>query len=252
MGKHITCKLDGCVKKVDSREMCQAHYKRYMKTGVPERPCRGCGFDLTNLTLSSVSYCGDECRPRCRLDLCERPVHAKHDVCRSHYNRIRLNGGRDPKVYVPADKVCIVCGARDWETNWLRTYCSQRCAALHYRHGGSISRETVCGFCGEVFGLFDELVAGGRKKRADAGKCDSCSRPKNAVTSFELAERDGTDCSICDSPVDMGLPWPEEMSPSVDHVIPYVEGGENVPENCALSHLICNLRKNRSLPQVAG
>lgn len=246
-----TCSVAGCVKKVDSRAMCQAHYKRWKATGAPERPCLGCGCDLTNLTVGAASYCGDQCRPECRLPHCARLVYAKHDVCRPHLNGIRRNGGRDPEVYVPAEKQCIVCGARDWPDNWLRTYCSQRCAALHYRYGEDIGREAPCAYCGKMFSLFVRSPKSGRKKRADAGTCGDCGRPRNAMTAAELAERDGEACALCGDAVDMSLPWPDGMSPSVDHVIPYYEGGENAPSNCALSHLVCNLRKNKNLAHVA-
>lgn len=246
-----TCSVPGCAKKIDSRKMCQVHYKRWKATGAPERPCLGCGFDLTNLTVGSASYCSDQCRPMCRLEGCARTVYARHDVCRSHLNGIRRNGGRDPEVYVPAEKKCVVCGARDWPPNHLRTYCSKRCAALLYRNRDGIERETVCTFCGKVFSLVAVPEGHVRKRRADAGKCDDCYRPRNAATAADLAGRDGTSCYLCKSEVDMGLSWPDEMSPSVDHVIPYYAGGENIPENCALTHLVCNLRKNKNLVSVA-
>lgn len=252
MNNSSTCSVGACRKRVDSREMCQAHYKRWKATGVAERPCLGCGDDLTVLSVGSASYCGDQCKPDCRIDGCTKLVYAKHKVCRVHLNGIRRNGGVDPKAYVPAERVCVVCGAKDWPPNWLRSYCSKRCAALHSRAGGRVPRTMDCVFCGREFDLFDVSPRSGRKKRNDAGCCTACSRPRNAMTATELSERDGRACSICGEDVAMEADWPDEFSPSVDHVVPYFLGGENTPSNCALTHLVCNLRKNKSIAVAVG
>ena len=240
-----TCKIGGCDKVVGSRGMCQPHYKRFMATGSPLRPCMGCGIDLTNKGLGAASYCDDGCKPKCRIEWCQKLVYAKHDVCRNHVNIIRRSGGAEPTWHFQAEKRCLVCGADDWPTNHLRRYCSKRCAALFYRSGGDVSREVPCVHCGQIIDLFKPSEFSGRKKRSDVGKCSSCVRPKNAVDVLFLSERDGDVCSICGEDVDISVEWPHAESPSVDHVIPYYAGGENTAENCALAHLVCNTRKNK-------
>ena len=247
-----TCSIDGCGHNVGSRGMCQPHYKRFMATGDPLRPCMGCGLDLTNRGLGAASYCDDGCKPKCRIEWCRKLVHAKHDVCRSHLNIIRRSGGADPAWHFQSEKLCLVCGAEDWPTNHLRRYCSQRCAALFYRAEGNVSREVPCVCCGEVIDLFKPSAVSGRKKRADVGRCSSCVRPKNAVDVSFLVGRDGTSCSICGLEVDMSIGWPHGESPSVDHVIPYYAGGQNTADNCALAHLVCNIRKNKFTGQTVA
>jgi 5-methylcytosine-specific restriction endonuclease McrA len=66
------------------------------------------------------------------------------------------------------------------------------------------------------------------------------------MTVAALAERDGTDCSICGDPVDMSISRNDDfkMCPSIDHVIPRSRGGTDDPSNLALAHLSCNCRKS--------
>lgn len=62
-------------------------------------------------------------------------------------------------------------------------------------------------------------------------------------TRAEIAERDGYCCGLCGGVVDMGVAWPHRESPSVDHVVPLVRGGNDTRANCQLAHLGCNLAK---------
>lgn len=69
----------------------------------------------------------------------------------------------------------------------------------------------------------------------------------------EVFDRDGWICGICHDPVDPDCPWPEPMSPSLDHVIPVTRGGSHSRANTQCSHLVCNIRKgNRTEAQVAS
>ena len=58
-----------------------------------------------------------------------------------------------------------------------------------------------------------------------------------------LAEEDT--CWICGLPLDHGAPPKSRWSPSVDHVIPLVAGGDPYSRhNLRAAHLGCNSRKN--------
>lgn len=72
------------------------------------------------------------------------------------------------------------------------------------------------------------------KKQASTG------RP---VLRYEIAERDGHICQLCDEPVEMGLAYPDPLSPSLDHVVPLSKGGAHDPDNVQLAHLRCNVAK---------
>ena len=60
---------------------------------------------------------------------------------------------------------------------------------------------------------------------------------------LEIHERDGWMCSLCESPIDPLLQYPDPLSPSIDHVIPVSTGGTHERSNVASAHLVCNLRK---------
>lgn len=76
--------------------------------------------------------------------------------------------------------------------------------------------------------------------------------PSEPYTLAEIAERDGFCCRLCDVPVDMGLPWPDRWSASIDHAIPLVLGGHDTRANVQLAHLVCNSRKGASLLGLAS
>lgn len=64
-----------------------------------------------------------------------------------------------------------------------------------------------------------------------------------SVTSAEIYERDGWICGICKDPVDPEAMWPDQMSASLDHIIPLAKGGAHSRENVQCSHWLCNSRK---------
>lgn len=51
-------------------------------------------------------------------------------------------------------------------------------------------------------------------------------------------------CGLCYLDIDPTLKWPEEMSASIDHILPLSKGGGHMYSNLQASHYICNVRKN--------
>jgi HNH endonuclease len=65
-----------------------------------------------------------------------------------------------------------------------------------------------------------------------------------------LFERCGGICGICEMPVDVSLRYPNELSSSLDHIVPLSTGPGSpghVDSNCQLAHLCCNKLKNNKL-----
>lgn len=60
-------------------------------------------------------------------------------------------------------------------------------------------------------------------------------------------ERDEWTCQLCGAFIDRNLRGPDPMSPSIDHVIPLVRGGDHVYSNMQASHLLCNMRKGSKI-----
>lgn len=71
----------------------------------------------------------------------------------------------------------------------------------------------------------------------------------------EVLERYGTDCHICNEPIDMSAPrqagkpgW--EKGLHIDHVHPLSKGGLDNIENVRPSHAKCNMAKWAKIPQT--
>jgi len=64
---------------------------------------------------------------------------------------------------------------------------------------------------------------------------------------IEIFERDKWICQICKLPVDKTLKFPNSFSPSLDHIIPLIKGGNHTKANTQLAHLSCNIRKGAKL-----
>ena len=63
------------------------------------------------------------------------------------------------------------------------------------------------------------------------------------IRKLGIFERDGWVCGICSAPVDRVLSWPDRLSASLDHIVPFARGGAHVDSNVQCSHLVCNIRK---------
>lgn len=50
-------------------------------------------------------------------------------------------------------------------------------------------------------------------------------------------------CHICDEPIDLTLSGLDPLGPTVDHIIPVIEGGMSELDNLASAHRDCNLSK---------
>ncbi|MFB7605283.1 HNH endonuclease [Streptomyces gardneri] len=89
---------------------------------------------------------------------------------------------------------------------------------------------------------------------AAAGDARRRMRMKQARTAevfapLDVHTRDQWTCQLCLLPIAPEVAWPDPMSPSVDHVIPLVHGGQHSMINVQSAHLGCNSRKR---DRVAG
>lgn len=250
------------------------------------RPCKGCGEPIyRTVPVAPIKhYHGPECRPRCSVGECEKPVHAK-DMCSAHSTRAERYGDPlAPKVRERNEGECSVEGCdrpmrktrlcaghysmlahygeiREWAYRWSdeptcllcgkpngsfksRKYCSAACQQFVSRWRGRLPSNPSCARCGVEIDL---ATAGknGRRKKADTKLCGRCrSQTRTEATPGELALRDGPYCQLCGCDVDMLAVAPDPMRPSVDHIIPRAWGGSDAADNNQLTHLICNQIKS--------
>lgn len=214
-----TCSVDGCEKKHVALSYCRTHYSRLQRHGnvstFRSSTCRACGeaFQYANKSGPSPSHCSEACR--------------------------------SPRVARTFPDACLVCGGNTGSYGTYRSYCSARCQT-EARRMPEGRPERDCIECGCVLD-FSQLRPSGRRLRSDTRKCFDCRRNQvPELKAKQLAERDGSTCSICGDAVDFALKWPNKFSPSIDHVYPYSLGGGNEASNLALAHLTCNIsKKNR-------
>lgn len=70
-------------------------------------------------------------------------------------------------------------------------------------------------------------------------------------TLAEIGERDGWRCHLCRRSVDPTLPGTHQRGPTIDHLVPVADGGMDEPENVALAHRGCNVkRRDKGIAQL--
>ena len=60
----------------------------------------------------------------------------------------------------------------------------------------------------------------------------------------EIAMRDGHRCGLCHKPVPMRMVVPHPHAPTIDHILPLSEGGDDTRANVQLAHFQCNSTKS--------
>jgi hypothetical protein len=260
----LTCSVSECEDPKSPKAgqgMCGPHYRRWKQLHSPRCTIEECDkpkFNKDGLCSKHFSRLkrhgstSDDALVRgknegdCPIEGCDNPMRSA-GLCAAHASQKRRIGEAKPFGYKWAVRGnCKVCGKPCTERG-RREYCSSACQVLVSRYG-AVPPETVqCGRCGDDIDLGTPIVGGGRKGRLDRAMCDHCFRARTTRHKMSvsiLAQRDGADCTICGEGIDMTLRHPEMRRASVDHVIPYSLGGTHDPENLALAHLVCNIRKS--------
>jgi 5-methylcytosine-specific restriction endonuclease McrA len=179
-------------------------------------------------------------------------------MCKVHYNRMR--GEKNPATRTGCQHCGIEFEARNDELKRGKgKYCSQGCyqASTHV---------LICSQCSSSFtrtGLGLGLATPGgqlycskqcekrsptyRRNRAEM-KRRRRARKRGAtiepVTLEYLLQRDRWTCRLCGRRIPEGAKHPHPKSPTVDHVVPLVDGGEHSKANCQAAHYICNSLKS--------
>lgn len=122
----------------------------------------------------------------------------------------------------PSEKECLNCGKKFIGRDDRAKYCCKACQAeaSHKVHDAK------------------------RRSRLRSAIID------DDITLPKLIERDNSICYICGEPIDLndykivnGRKKPLKMYPTMDHVIPLIEGGPHSWDNIKLAHLHCNAAK---------
>lgn len=133
-------------------------------------------------------------------------------------------------------------------------YCSRACAS---KAGNAVKdqKQRACVECGVDIGSGHQRTLCRKCKRArETARCVRKTRARRALkrgakveryTLDEIASRDKHRCKLCGKRVAMARKYPDPRSPVIDHVIPIVDGGDDVKANVQLAHFVCNARKRQ-------
>lgn len=138
------------------------------------------------------------------------------------------------------------------------SYCSRECAATA-RHIAAQDEKTqrsrACAECGAEFTTSsNHRFCRACKKARETARCVRKTRARRALkrgakveqyTLDEIASRDKYRCKLCGKRVAMTRKYPDPRSPVIDHVVPIVEGGDDIKANVQLAHFVCNARKRQ-------
>lgn len=267
------CSFKGCGGKARKAGLCSSHYgqrrkgqelrpleKKHKKIGLTSCCIHACPhpvkeFYLCNTHIMRLRRTGTTNlieRPpnRCRFPKCESPASGDR-WCVKHYKRIKKTGSPFDKdqPFVKDDWTeCVICHDEIPESRGASRYCSAGC--IWIAGHGDRPRSSPCAQCGTAIDYWKRDHRG-RLVKASRKLCGNCDRPAS-LSRFvpHLAERDGVECGICGKDIDLDITWPDPMSRSVDHVIPYSLGGENDVSNYQLTHLRCNMLKSNRVAEA--
>lgn len=247
-----TCSVEGCEARRISRGWCAKHYRRWSRYGSTDlqvavwQNCLECGSSLPKFQTGGKTrkFCNSECRVR-----------------------LEVNSAKADRLAIT--RVCPVCESTFTPDKSIRRkFCSKACGKTSSRrHNSRKCSVSECnrphrakGLChmhykreGRAKGEIkpdpwtDRRRANYQKRRARKAQV-----PSESIAPYEVFERDGWVCGVCERPVDRSLTHPDPASASLDHVIPLSKGGGHVLENVQLAHLVCNVRKGASYPQFSA
>ncbi len=155
-------------------------------------------------------------------------------------------------MYDRDEEICGGCGDTKSVSNKFPGFCGKICLDWRDAHpDGELRPCTVnCAWCGDLF-----APRGSKNNKYCSNRCSAkAARARRQyrlraayiedVDRFVRGEMDAWTCGICSGPIDRDLRHPDQMSWSLDHVIPVSRGGVHSYENTQSSHLGCNIRKN--------
>ena len=148
----------------------------------------------------------------------------------------KVTDDRYRRILTLKGRVCAYCGEKiDVYATIRKRFCGYPCAAAFNREQRLLDKDKLSRQKEEAW----RKVAESRARKFGVFSAE--------VNRIEIAERDKWVCYLCQKPI------PKEAEPSdslglhIEHLIPLIHGGAHTPENCAASHMACNLQKGTSI-----
>lgn len=202
------------------------------KSGRNVKPCAWCGKSFGSMPVKKRTTCSHACTVNLKRTGSASPLPWAECSCGKWYiarNNLRSCGAflcRYPnyphvRFGTPVDATCQQCdssftypaGGRP------RRYCSDECAANTPTAIATRKRSK-------------------RRRRA---------RKRNAICerydAHAIHERDQWTCKLCGKRVKRNAVVPHPLAPTIDHVVPLAQGGDDTPANVQCAHFQCNSLK---------
>ena len=211
--------------------------------------CQNCGKELDQTPKAG--------RPRRN---CSKTCRVKH----------RQKSKLKPKIKFS----CQHC-QNTFEASTKRRFCSTPCRLTRTQieqsiKGKHLRRQNVdangfitkpCGWCNEprsyeygqgghnAFHPKCTIEAQRARYRFKTVKRQGLINKPSRLAADEVVRIYGSDCAVCNEPIDLNLIRTSKMGLTVDHWIPLSKGGSDDMSNLRPAHWICNRRKFDSLPK---
>lgn len=225
--------------------------------------CDVCGTAFLS-RLRSGKYCGRTCANRAYR------TQRKADGRWQEYRRRPEVAARERAANYDrlprAEVACSVCGDRVRRftvkdgrrptcSHMCRVYLRSRCWPARRVPASHPSRAShrPCAWCGASV-----VVPAGREWRYCGAPCRArahSQRKESAqrawltarveyVDRWAVLVRDEFMCRLCDEPLATRREIPHPLAPTLDHVVPLAQGGDNTEPNLQAAHFICNVLKS--------
>ena len=256
----FTCSVPDCDEPAKTRRLCKAHYSRLLKTGSVQadkpvrkifrevgdsKPCSVCG-----ITKPLDDFSPDTRRRDGKQASCRECANARHKQWREdereHYLELKRAESQRRKPQTRAYRLANKERLRVQRLAWEASLAGDQLDAHREAH-----RRAAETYRAKNADLCNERIRAWKKANPDKAS-ESVNRrrawkhgngPLEKFTRTEIGDRDGWICGICEMPVDKTLQFPDQQSPSLDHVVPLSLGGEHSRANSRISHWICNVRR---------
>lgn len=241
-------------------------------------------YDLIDMRRK---YCSKECRPKPPLKAehptnclqCQAPLDQTRKAgqprkycgreCKELATLVRLRAKRQRQLS------CDECHKEFMAAGETRRFCSKNCRLENARKAKSEEvrlyfanlypdgiKTKVCRWCNQPMEVLAKKSYAARLYHPDCSKeaeraryrIKTVKRQNKLVKPSRLAADEvvrtyGSNCHICEQPIDPSLPRTSKLGLTVDHVIPLSKGGPDTIDNLRPAHWSCNNRKSDKLPE---
>ena len=212
--------------------------------------CQNCGKSLQGLSSTGRARrnCSDTCRNKAANRVKQKPVSQIEQTC-----------GICQASFIARLNVRF-CSAQCRQANATNLQRFRRHLIYKEKHPNGIVTVT-CGWCKEPraypFGTSTvtayhpkcTIEAQRARYRIKTVKRQNLVAKPSRLAADEVVRTYGSNCSVCQEPIDLELKRTSRMGLTVDHWIPLSKGGSDDLSNLRPAHWICNLKKSNSIPK---